>query len=194
MYLSQQGFFLQQSLCDKLTSKDKCVTPGVHYCVAEFRHIYPHRCCLRSILSPIICHLFPCIQIFQLKFLYLFPSPISAHHLAHLRLHVFNQPKFDVCLTVRRWHKWSRWPTRCNSKNLLIFRLAHHVLSNSFPILRSARLWFTACGIMSPDSCLSEARTAAARTVCSVWRMLLRSVWRMLFEQHPSHRTQSLPP
>ena len=42
---------------------------------------------------------------------------------------------------------------------------------NSLPILRSARLWFTPCGIMFSDC------------VCSVWRMLL--------EQHPSHWTHS---
>ena len=35
------------------------------------------------------------------------------------------------------------------NNNLLIFKLAQHVLGNSLPILRSARLWFTACGIMS---------------------------------------------
>ena len=68
--------------------------------------------------------------------------------------------------------KWSRWPTRCNSNNLLSFRLAQHVsgnsLSNSLPILRSSRLWYTACGLMSPDSCVSEARIKAARTVFGV--------------------------
>jgi len=85
-----------------------------------------------------------------------------------------------VCLTVHRLHKLGRWPTRCNSKPLLIFKLAQHISGNSLPILSSARLRFTACG-MSPDSCRSEVRSAAVRTMCSVWRMLL--------EQHPSHRT-----
>jgi len=46
---------------------------------------------------------------------------------------------------------------RCNSNNLLIFKLAQHVSTNSLPILRSARLWFTACGIMSSDRCRSVA-------------------------------------
>jgi len=88
--------------------------------------------------------------------------------------------KFDVCLTVHHWHNESRWPTRCNNNNILIFKLAQHVSGNSLPILRSARLWFTACGIMSPNCCRSEAWSAAAQTMCSVWGMLL--------EQYPSHR------
>ena len=42
---------------------------------------------------------------------------------------------------------------------------------------------------MSPDCYRSEGWSVAARTVCSVWRMLLCSVWRMLLEQHPSPNT-----
>jgi len=90
------------------------------------------------------------------------------------------------------FYKQSRWPTRCNNNNLLNFKLAQHISGNSLPILRSARLWFTACGIMAPDCCRSEAWIAAARTVCSVWRTLL---------ERPSHvpetsftpNTQSVP-
>ena len=71
------------------------------------------------------------------------------------------------------------------------------------PILRSARLRFTACGIMHPSCCWPVAWNAEALTVCSVWRTLpiLRSA-RMHFTacgimhpsccwQHPSYRTHS---
>ena len=96
------------------------------------------------------------------------------------------EAKFDMCLTVHHRHKWIRGPTRCNNnnnnnnnnknnKNLLIFKSAEHVLGNSMPILRSARLWITACSIMPPDCCRSGAWSSATRTICSVWRMLLDS-------------------
>jgi len=54
-----------------------------------------------------------------------------------------------------------------NNKNLLVFKLAQHVSGNSLPIFRSARLWITACGIMPPDCCQSEAWSAVARNMCS---------------------------
>ena len=74
---------------------------------------------------------------------------------------------------LHRWYKWSKRPTGCNNNNLLIFKLAQHVSDNYLPIIRNARLWSTACVIMSPATCRSEARSAAARTMCSVCRMLL---------------------
>jgi len=49
----------------------------------------------------------------------------------------------------------------------LIFESTQHVSGNLLLIFRSVRLWFTAMWCM-----------------CSVWEMLL--------EQHPSHRTHSL--
>ena len=51
------------------------------------------------------------------------------------------------------------------NNNLLIFKTAQYVsgnsLPNSLPIIRSARLWFTVCGILSSDCRRSEARSAA---------------------------------
>ena len=38
-------------------------------------------------------------------------------------------------------------PRRSHNNNLLVFKLAEHVSAISLPILRSARLWFAACGI-----------------------------------------------
>ena len=64
------------------------------------------------------------------------------------------------------WYVFDRasltWPTRCKNNNLLIFKLAQHVSGNSLPILRSARLSFTARGITSLDSCRSEARSCSS--------------------------------
>jgi hypothetical protein len=63
---------------------------------------------------------------------------------------------------------------------LLIFQSAQHVSGNFLPILRSARLCFTACGIMHSSCCRPVAWNAEALTVrcegcCST-----------VVEQHPS--------
>jgi hypothetical protein len=85
--------------------------------------------------------------------------------------------KFDVYLTIHHWCKKCRWPTRCNNNNLLIFQSAQHVSGNFLPVLGSARLWFTACGIMHPSRCRPVVWNAEALT--------------QRVEQHPLHRTYS---
>ena len=77
----------------------------------------------------------------------------------YIDLYKFCKSFFDVCLTVH--HLYNRGPTRSNNNNLLIFKTTQHVSGNYFSIIRTPRLLFTSCGIM----------------------------WRMLLEQHPSHRT-----
>jgi len=64
-----------------------------------------------------------------------------------------------------RNYKECKWPTRCNSNNLLIFQSAQHVSGNFLPILRSAGLCFTACGTMNP-SCWPVAWSAEALSQC----------------------------
>jgi len=66
-----------------------------------------------------------------------------------------------------------KWPTRCSINNLLIFKLAQRVSGNSLPIIRSARLWFTACGIMSPDSCWRQGLCARCAGCCSLELLMM---------------------
>ena len=81
---------------------------------------------------------------------------------------------FDVCLTVYHRYEWSRGPTRCNNKNLLIFKTAQHVSGNSLSILKSVRLWFK--HVVYCPQIVVDRRSG---------------VRRMLLEQHPSHKTHS---
>jgi len=71
-----------------------------------------------------------------------------------------------------------RTPTRCNNDNSLIFILAQRVSGSSYPIFRSARLWLTACGIMSPDCCRLRFTPPTFHLTKPV-------------EQRPPHRTHS---
>ena len=75
---------------------------------------------------------------------------------------------FDVCLTVH--HRYNKVENQLDAAItiLLDFKTDHHVSGNSLPIIRSVRLWFTACGLPSSDCCRSEVRSTAARTTCHV--------------------------
>ena len=64
------------------------------------------------------------------------------------------QDQLDVTITIY-WY----------SNQLIVFRAIF------LPILRSAILCFTACGIMHPSCCRPVAWNAEALTMCSVWRM-----------------------